>query len=160
MAIDVVPQTNNTTDVGSPTKYIDKVYTTRIVFGDNTVMTSALEFTGGIVESGNVSTSFTNVLTTSTISLSHGMSAIPEFCQCIAKCTSPDGIFITGDKIFIPPVTRGGYYGFNISFTSSQVKVKGIRNTYQMIEHSTGQKFTIQSGVNSSKWALDINVFR
>ena len=100
---------------------------------------------------------------TGTNSQSHGLPSSPAFAQCVLECTSSDGVFSTGDRVFINPMAGAQNVGFDIRWNASTLFVQGLfndRTPYGLwiIEHNTGESFVIDA-TNRSKWNLIVNLF-
>jgi len=123
--------------------------------------TQAVE-TDGITAHSAISFAMSTVLN-GTQTQSHGLANIPVFCQCVLECTSPDGVFSTGDRVFVNPQLASERVGFDIKWNTTQITVTGYNADrfpygYWIIEHNTGEAFTISS-TNASKWNLIVNLF-
>lgn len=102
MAQDMIPRSDNTTDIGSEEVYLQGLYTERITFADTTYLEAVPSGAGGYISDyAQVDAGGTHL--TGKQTNAHGMTSGARWCQCILQCTSPNAGYTLGDKVFFQP---------------------------------------------------------
>ena len=154
MAQDFIPRQDNDTDIGSEEFYIDGVFTTTLRFGDTTSMTTVPSAAGGQITEYYTS----SVVGLNAVGLSlnelHGFTADPKFVQFAMICTSPDGGYSTGDRVFVNPTAGENLYGVGIWWDDNNVYAR-VLNTVILLSWTNGGWYAAVP----ARWNWYVNLF-
>lgn len=92
-----------------------------------------------------------------TITLTHGLGAVPEIVMFTLTCTTIDAGYSVGDKIMIPLNVAASTYGYSTEVTSTQIKIRVINGTgpLQIINKSTNAI----TPLDEANWTLLVQAY-